>query len=209
MRRSSLADAANAAAAPRASRRLAAPKEFSRRCVAPPSLLIKSRRRAAERGAALLLPLLTQPAPLLPFECVMKVGSLEEKKGTCGHSVAAIIVLLSPLDCIEAICAFAKLGVAALLPLPMPLTLRHSSSACRGGAASKGESRGESIAAIRWAASNAELTACQITDALMLPLFYGRVGTACGFQKGSPRQRCRRSSCRRQRLVISRWHAHS
>ena len=55
----------------------------------------------------------------------------------------------------------------------------------------------------------AELTACQIADALMLPLFYGRVRTACGFQKGSPRQRCRRSSCRRQRLVISRWHAHS
>jgi len=55
----------------------------------------------------------------------------------------------------------------------------------------------------------AELTACQIGDALMLPLFYGRVGTACGSQKGSPRQRCRRSSCRRQRLVISRWHAHS
>ena len=65
------------------------------------------------------------------------------------------IVLLSLLDCIEAICAFAKLGVAALLPLPMPLTLRHSSSAWRGGAASKGESCGESIAAIRWAATNA------------------------------------------------------
>ena len=153
--RSSLADAADAAVAPRASRRWVAPKEFLRRCVAPPSLLIKSRRRAAERGAAVLLPLLTRPAPLLPFECVMRVGSLEEKKGTCGHSVAAIIVLLSPLDCIEAICAFAKLGVAALLPLPMPLTLRHSSSASRGCAASEVESCSESVSAIRRAATNA------------------------------------------------------
>ena len=82
-----------------------------------------------------------------------------------------------------------------MLPMQLPMLLEYVAKACSFKRVLTTGLLAESIVLLPPSLSQlsagppptldrAELTACQIADALMLPLFFGRVGTVCASQRG-------------------------